>query len=420
MKRVAIFTDFGSPDPKYSLDSVAEEQLGMLKRAGYDPIGIVDEGFQPARNWELAELRFLPPIDKSNHLNFQGDWMGKVNTILSQLPRVLEGVDVVISHDLIYQSSLVWHNIACRKYAKDHPEIKWMNWIHSATPSEVWSSNQEGLNTPFPNSKMVYPNEYSLPRIAINFKCALDQVAYIPHATDPFGFFGAGKIVQQFARDRLLLGADAIIVYPVRLDRGKQVEIAIDMVAGLKSVGKSARLVVVDFHSTGGDKVTYREELKRYAIDKRLNDVELSFTSEYIPVWNAGIPREDVRSLFQLSNIFILPSRSETYSLIAQEAALCGNLLILNFDFPPIRSVYGEKAVYGKFSSNIDALTGMDGETKTEYSNRDGYFRDLALRVAYELDNNFVLHQKTRVRKERNPDTVFQTYYEPVFHSWDG
>jgi len=127
-----------------------------------------------------------------------------------------------------------------------------------------------------------------------------------------------------------------------------------------------------------------------------------------------------VRDLMLLCNVFVMPSRSETYSLIAQEAGLCGAFLVLNFDFPPMRDIYGPAAAYYQFSSNIDALTGHDGETSTEYSDIDLFFHEVALRVAYELDHNPVLAQQKRIRQRRNPDFVFRRYIEPLFACRDG
>ena len=126
-----------------------------------------------------------------------------------------------------------------------------------------------------------------------------------------------------------------------------------------------------------------------------------------------------VRDLYLLANVFVCPSRSETYSLVTQEAALCGSFLILNQDLPPLRDIYGNKAAFYQFSSNVDALTAQDGTTDTEYGDIDLYFHDIALRVAYELDNNPVLAQKTRIRKERSPDYIFRRFIEPLFCCFD-
>jgi len=420
VKTVAILTDFGDPDPTYSLNIICEELLGMLVRAGYKPVGIVEEPFQPQRIWKEVELRRIPTVRKSNHIDFYDGWEKSASAIRHALDVVLEGIDVVITHDLIYQCALLWHNLACRHYASLHPSVCWLNWVHSASPSPVWNDSDkrlEPVQSHFPNSKTVFPNSYDVPRVARNFRCEVDQVAVVPHPTDVCNYLGFQEITKKLVYEKDLLSADVILVYPIRLDRGKQAEHVIRTAAELKKLGRSVRVVVVSFHSTG--KLDYLDWLKQFAVDMKLNEQEITFTQEFDPSLKVRSPREMVRDLFLLSPVFILPSRSETYSLIAQEAALCGNLLVLNFDFTPIRSIYGENATYWKFSSNIDAMTGQDGSTNVKYDPIEDYFRGIALRIAYELEHNIVLAQKIRIRKERNPDYIFKKFVEPLFH-WRG
>jgi len=423
MKRVCILTDFYDCDPTYSLNIIAEEQIGMLLRAGYSPIGIVQTDFKPQRIWNDIELRRIPQSKKHNHVQFDEGWQNVVEDLKAALDDILTGIDVVITHDLIYQCAAMWLNYAARWWAASNPDTLWLNWVHSATPSPVWTTRDERLNPlqrHFPNSFTVFPNSFDVPRIATNFRCETDQVAVVPHPTDVCGFLGFQEITKRLVQDKRLLEADVILVYPVRLDRGKQVEYVMRTAAAIKRLGRSARIVVCDFHSTGGDKVKYREHLKALAIDLGLNSVEMTFTSEYDKSLEMRVPREMVRDLMLLCNVFVLPSVSETYSLITQEAALCGAFLVLNRDFPPMRSIYGPAATYFQFSSAIDALTGMDGHTATEYADIDAYFHDIALRVLYELDRNPVLAQNRRIRMERNPDYVFRRFIEPLFYSRDG
>ena len=188
--------------------------------------------------------------------------------------------------------------------------------------------------------------------------------------------------------------------------------------AQLKKLNYTVRVVVVDFHSTGGDKVTYREELKKIGIDWGLNDFDLTFTSEFHESWKTSVPRKVVHDLFELSNVFIMPSKSETYSLITQEAALCGNILMLNHDFAPFRDIYGKDAIYKQFSSNI-GFDGLDGDINTTYGDEKGYYHDCAMRLKYELENNMVLAMQKKLRKERNPLATFKNEIEPLLYSSD-
>ena len=423
-KRVCILTDFYEADSTYSLNIIAEAQINMALDAGYPVVGIVTEGFKSARAWDKIELRYIPsPKERKNHVEFYPTIGDDVKATKAALDEVLADVDVILTHDLIYQCATMPLNFAARAWAQQNPHAVWLNWVHSATPSPIWTTEDrklEPLQRHFPNSKVCFPNSWDVPRVARAFRCEPSDVAVVPHPTNVPEYLGFQDITKRMVKEKDLLSADAILVYPVRLDRGKQVEHVMRVAAGLKHFGKSVRVICVDFHSTGDDKVVYREDLKKMLPEMGLNETEVTFTSEFDKELHLRAPREVVRDLMLLCNVFVQPSVSETYSLIAQEAGLCGAFLILNHDFPPFRSVYGQHAGYFQFSSAVDALTGRDGEVKTNYGDIDDYFRNIAGRVAYELQYNPVLAQRTRIRQQRNPGFVFKNFIEPLFYFKDG
>ena len=428
-KRVCVLTDFYEADSTYSLNIIAEAQINMARDAGYPVVGVVTEGFKSARAWDKIELRYIPsPKERKNEIEFYPTIGDDVKATKAALDEVLADVDVILTHDLIYQCATMPLNFAARAWAQQNPRAVWLNWVHSATPSPIWTTKDrrlEPLQRHFPNSKTVFPNSWDVPRVARTFRCEIDDVAVVPHPTDLSRFFGFQDLTNELIREKDLLSADVIMVYPVRLDRGKQVEHVMRVAASLKRhFGMSVRVIVANFHSTGDDKVVYRDDLKKMMPDMGLNEVEVTFTSEFDKSLHLRAPREVVRDLMLLCNVFVQPSVSETYSLIAQEAGLCGAFLILNHDFPPFRSVYGQHAGYFQFSSAVDALTGRDGEVTTNYGdndcNIDDYFRGIAGRVAYELQHNPVLNQRTRIRQQRNPGYIFKNFIEPLFYFKDG
>ena len=427
MKKVCILTTFTGFDQSYSLCRIVDTQIRMLVGSGYEPVVIVKQGFRPEEMFALKEvtLRYIPPFPASNFINEAVDETFKddVEKLKLALIENLKDVDVVFTHDLIYQPESLKLNFAARQAieADEHmKKIRWLHWIHSATsPATLGKELQQDdtyfniVSQRFPNSFIVFPNAYSVPRVARNFGYEEDQVKVVHHSTNLPGFSGWDPLVTKLVMDKNMLGADAIAVYPIRLDRGKQVEVVIKIMAQLKKLNYTVRVIVADFHSTGGDKVTYREELKQIATDWGLNDFDMTFTSEFHEAWKTSCPNKVIHDLFELSNVFIMPSKSETYSLIAQEAALCGNLLMLNHDFAPFRDIYGEHAIYKQFSSNI-GFDGLDGDVTTTYGDEKGYFYDCAMRIKYELENNMVLAQQKRLRKERNPLFVFKNELEPL------
>mgnify|MGYP001613750457 FL=1 len=206
------------------------------------------------------------------------------------------------------------------------------------------------------------------------------------------------------------------MIAPARLDRGKQIHYNVELAGALKRLGTSVALIVMDFSSTGGDKVTYRTEMKAQAADLGLNENDVIFMSERVPEFSLHAPHAVVRQLMSASNVFMSASVSETYGLTTQEAGLAGNFLVLNFDFFPTRSVFGSYGPkYYRFSSNI-SQDGLDGNQKTTYGDKQAYFNDIASYIRYELATNRILKMRTELRKTRSLRAVFKNYLEPVIY----
>lgn len=420
-RKIFVLTNFQQYLKSYSPIIVVQNQLEMLTRAGYQPTLITNRNWDPpeASIFSQVENKQLTPvvIDGSNVDElFEAD----VQTLKEELLNILEDDCVVITHDLIFLPDYVKLNVACRQIAGQNPTIQWLHWVHSATnPNDLIKERAmfagqfaEHLAEKFPNSLVCFPNAYDIPRVARNFGYEENEVVEVPHALNPVE--GMNYLVQRLYFEKELWKPKVVMVYPLRLDRGKQPEMNVRLMAGFKSHDVSSHLIICDFQSTGGDKVTYREDLKKLAGELGVSD-RVTFMSEFDESALMDIPHTAVLDLFTLSNVFLLPSKSETYSLIAQEAMSRGNLCILNHDFGPFRQIYGKHALYKGFSANI-AFDGLNGNIETSYSDIDAFFKDLASAVMYYLENEKGLSGKTWVRTHRNPDYIFKRFIEPLFN----
>jgi len=407
-----IYTNFSSYFQAYSLVIVVEGQIKMLAEAGHKVKVTVLDGFKPQGEFARKdiELCYLPRVACHNEWDRDPkDICTKdIADIKEALRGHLKGVECVVTHDLFFQACTQKFDEAARQLLPEFPNIRWLHWVHSCVPSRKREK--------FPNSFIVYPNAFDIPRVARGFGYEEDEIKVVPHPTDVCTFFQMNPISEKIIKDNDILSADIVLTYPLRLDRGKQPEVCIKLAEQIKKLGKSVRLIIMDFHSTGGDKKTYREELKTLAIDRGLNSQEVIFMSEQDPSLKLESPRSMVKDFMTISNVFLLPSRSETYSYVAQEAMLCGCFPILNYDFPPMREIYGSKPLYRKFSSNIDITNGMDGETTTKYDNEANYFKDIAGYVCYMLEHDPVFAQRTFIRRDRNLKAVFKKYFEPLLY----
>jgi glycosyltransferase involved in cell wall biosynthesis len=442
-KKVAILTNFFNFDETYSLCRVVVDQIKMLLRNGYEPIVIVSDSFEPEGTiFEKVDLRKVPNVACHNEVKKDDSFEKDVENIYLALKEHLKDVDVCITQDIVYKPSELKYNFAARRLAPELPNLLWLHWINSATPPITLNSLMgmftdqylDLVRKPFPNSKYVFFNDISRDIIARNFGVTSDDVRIVHHPSDFFEVYGiTSTLLQKFIDKREIFSADAIFVYPIRLDRGKQVEYVIKTAASVKKLNMDVRCIIVDFHSTGGDKVTYRDELKQIGMDWGLTPKELAFTSEFTDAWNVNIPHDDVLSLFRVSNVFVMPSVSESYSLITQEAALTKNLIVLNQDFPPYRDIFGARNIFRKYSSNWDTMAGYDeamrpgAGTFTKYgpanisdserkTYEQSYHMDTAGMIVDRLKNDEQLATNIHIRKNRWLDVVFKKELEPLFY----
>lgn len=425
MKKIYILTNYNQYLSSYSPIIVVADQIKMFKNAGYNPILIAAEGWDPPENsiYSKTETKRIFPAHVYNEAKVDDVFHEEVEKLYKELNEIIEDDSVVITHDLIFLPDYVKHNVAARRIAEEKPGIQWIHWVHSATSPgslirerEMYGEKyKELLSAKFPNSIIAFPNAYSIPRVAVNFGYEESEVFEVPHPTDLKIQWQLHPIVQRLMDETDLVEHDVIMVYPCRLDSGKNCEMNIRLLAALNNIGVTAYMIFVDFHSTGDEKLVERDNLKALADELGMQG-KVTFMSEFDESLHVESPRKIVGDLFRLSNVMLMPSKSETYSLVAQEALADGNLLILNRDFAPFYQIYGENAIYRRVGGANISDDGYDGEIKVDFSSIEDYMRMVAHNVNYYIKNDKVLAGKTWVRQQRNPDYIFRNYLEPLLY----
>lgn len=422
-KKIYLLTNFSGYLKSYSPIIVVGQQIDMFQRAGYSPVLITSQG------WDAPEESIFASVETHRLSNVVIDgttvdaaFEADVDKLAEELGSILDDDAIVFTHDLVFLPDYVKLNLACRQIAEEHTAIRWVHLIHSATnPQQLIQERamfgetyKELLLSKFPNSIIIYPNAYDIPRVANSYSYEENEIVEVPHTTNASE--GMSYLVKKLYDEKRLYEPQVLTVYPIRLDRGKYAEAQIYLMAGCKANDTTSHVVYCDFQSTGGDKVTYREELKRLAESLGVTD-RVTFLSEFDESASMEVSHQSILEFFTLSNVFLLPSKSETYSLIAQEAMMRGNLCLLNHDFAPFRQIYGKNALYKQFDGANISMSGQDGEIKTTHSDIVAYYRSLASNIGYYLENDKVIRAKTFVRTQRNPDYVFNTYIRPIIES---
>lgn len=398
--KIGILTTFTGSDRAYSLVNVVQSQLQMLFDGLYDPVLFVAPPFH-------GDGIFAEHNIEVRRVTMPGAEQEEVRVALRPL---VSDIDVMLCHDILFLSQHKTWAGAIRQIAHDEPRIAWLHWQHSRgghSPIE-----------PMPRSWFCYPNDGDMAHVAQINSTTMDRVRYIPHPLD-FNYLGWSALAIRIAEDLDFTFVDIAGLLPTRMDRQKQVEKAIRIFAGLKRAGRSVCFLVADAYATGKQFESYRQELQGLAKSLGLTEKEVAFLSEKYEACRLRTPRQVVKALLEMSNLFIQPSNAETSSLVVMEAALAGNLVIINADFPPIHHLYRDALTF-PFGSIFEDVkyyrhirTASGGERKIEDPQRfwDDTARDDIIPI---LDGQLTLQVKHQQLRDRWPSRVFQEHLEPL------
>ena len=411
--RIGILTTFYNWDRAYSLVSVVEEQLLMLREGGHQPVLFVHDNFNDdGKIPEGVEIRKVVPrftlVDYSSCQPVQSGFEDEVKIVKEALLQNMKDIDAVFTHDWIFQGWFLQYNVGMREAAKEL-KCKWFHWIHSAP-----SPRPVDLKPPhdcrykmMPNSKLIYMNTYDTLRLAEMYGTTLDNVRVIYNPMDLRN--GMSKFVKDLVDKYNIMEKDIVQVYPVSSTRfsGKQVDKVIRILAEIKKQGKLVAFICPNAHANREREKKAIQDLIDKGINWGLSRSDMIFTSLEGKEYEGGINKDDVLQLFKLSNVFIFPTLSENCPLILLEAAANKCLLVLNDDFAPLRDFFGENALYFKFSSLL---------AKTEYANEDQWYKEIAMIILGELNKNKPINSFNKLKQKFNRKWIFQNQMNPVLY----
>ena len=146
-------------------------------------------------------------------------------------------------------------------------------------------------------------------------------------------------------------------------------------------------------------------EGKRFGLEGE----DVQFTSDL--GYPDGFPRQGVWDLFTVTNLFVCPSRSESFGLTVLEAASRGNFLVLNEAVPALKEL-GE--TLGAYFLRWDARN-FDCDThETYHPSEEAYYAEHSQCIADAMDHDPALHAKTVVRRRYSLRWIFEHQLLPL------
>jgi len=410
--KIALLTNFMAFEPGYSLTGIVKDQAIMLSKYGHDVHLFVNSGYNGEEFDESVTLHKTIPFAHLKDYKSINDITPEHQEIIEQtrqmLVEELKDFDFAFTHDFVFTGWFMIYGQACKRATKDLPNLKWLHWIHSvpSVMSDWWYIKHYGEN-----HKLVFPNTTDRIRVAEQYRGFADDVRVIPHIKDIRTFFDFHDDTCRFIdKYPAVMQADIVQILPASVDRlsSKRVKEVMNIIAEMKMQGKSVCLIIANQWATGRQQKEDTDVYRQHAMKNGLIDQkEIAFTSDFeSPKFDVGIPKVMLRELFQCSNLFIFPTREESFGLVVPEASLAGGVfMVLNKSLQMQIEISGNNCTYFEFGSHINTFNPVDPAK---------YYHDLAIITLGRMKENESVMTKTFMRQRYNMDNLYRSYYEPI------
>lgn len=408
---VAILTNFMEFQPGYSLTGIVKDQIRMLREHGHNVKLFVNSKYHGEDFDGIQVIKKIPFTHLKDYTS-KADVTDEHKTIAEStadmLMQELRDTDVVFTHDFVFTGWFLPYGLGCMRAGKEMPFLAWMHWIHSipTAAKDWWNIRVFG-----PTHKLIYPNVTDSIRVAEAYRGTRNDVRVIPHIKDMRTFMNFSPEACKFIKDYpAVMQSDIVQIYPASVDRlsAKRVAEVIEIFANFKKFGKSVCLVIANQWATTK---TLKESLKPYkdlaAKHGLVNGVDFIFTSDWQNgKYSVGVPHDILVNLMMCANMFIFPTREESFGLVLPEMALAsGAFCVVN------RSLTMQLEVSGMTALNFDF-----GSFSNDHSvpDKERYLRDVAKVILGRMLQNESINTKTHMRKTFNYDNLYNQYYMPI------
>ncbi len=411
--KVAILTLFKNLSPTYSLVHVVRSQARMLLAAGYEVTLFVSELFEPEDGEENIDSRKKWEKTRHTHLGLMNN--SDVDTV--EITKIAEGlkdklkeISLCFVHDIFYHEAYYLHNLALREVQPQLPNLRFIVFTHSYPlnrPIQI-TGKTAGYYTPMPNTRYAYPTRSGIEALAHQYSVPEGRCYVVYHGIPLIEEMT--EVVQTIHHKVDLLSPDIVIVAPARLTEGKQLEKIVQLAGAMRIMGEvSVRVISGDFATKDTLSEAYKHTIKVKGAQYGLGEQDVVFTSDL--GYEKGMDHESILELFALSNIYVCPSKSETFSLTAFEAASKGNILVLNENVPALKEIGEELGAY--FMKWDARLMGRD-ILQTYEEEEATYYGFHAKRILQLLASNNVIKGKTKVRQRFSESWIWYNQLAPL------
>jgi glycosyltransferase involved in cell wall biosynthesis len=338
------------------VESVMGHHARLMANAGHQVLVLAGRGEQedPRIHFErlpLADSRNEEVLRLKRELDagrVPEDFDALVMRIEADLLRALAAVDLLIAHNVCSLNKNLALTAALKRVA-DHAPVRLILWHHDLawTTPRYRPELHDGypwdlLRTDWAKAVQVVVSEARRAELAALLHVGLERIRVIPNGVDPARFLKLGSRTQDLIQQRELFAAAPLLLLPVRITPRKNIELALSVLAELRSRFPQAALVVTGpLGAHNAANVEYLEWLR-----VRRGELGLEAAAHFLAeISDQTLSDDEIADFYRLADVLFLPSREEGFGIPILEAGLAG-IPVFCSDIPPLRELGSRDATY--------------------------------------------------------------------------
>jgi len=312
----------------------------------------------------------------------------EVKKVQKKILEGIKGTHILIVHNLFTMHFNLVATAALIEIAK---RIKTIGWVHDlsyfdptyALPPPTENSPLNLISNPAPNVEWVAITDYRRELLARFFGLKKDEITVIHNGIDPYKILPPD--IKKTARELKIFSHYPVAIFPSRLTRRKNFELAIDITSELE--GNPLLLLSAPPDPHNPDFAKYKKEL---IIRAKKKDVSLILFSEHCPIKN-------IEPFYFLGDFLLITSKMEGFGLPAIEASLLRLPAAL---------------------SNIPALQEIEKHFKSHiFFNLDENPKKIAKKISDFLKNSNILQDRRTIIDNFSWDAIIKNKLIPLIKS---
>lgn len=343
MDRRIVVLHYTAPSFAGGVEVLIADFLKLAAHFGHAVHLVAGKG--SARSLRKAEFTRLPLLD-ANHVMIRranedlirgarGLQVNRVcDSIYADLCRHLDSGDIIHAHNVATNSFNLPLVIALHRLLCGHGQLQMLAWCYDfpwgPAASREYDFTRYPLSllvTPWPRTNYIVPSSERKMQLLRMMNVPEQRISVITPYVDIYRVLNVSDHVAGIIEGSGLWEADVNLLYPCRMTRRKNIQLALEVVRCIKDMQYSVRLLITGPHSPHSKHHSgeYRNEILSMIKALRLGDeIILLGDGRITSSSNTSISNSDMSGLYRIVDAILFTSEDEGFGLPMIEAVLNG------------------------------------------------------------------------------------------------